>query len=117
MSLDENAVRAALAKVIEPETGRDLDALKMVKSVAVEGGLVNVAIELFTPAYAHWAKLDEAIRAASQQAGAVGVKVDYAVNVVRRSNRPNEGGRLPGVKNVIAVAAGKGGVGKSTVAT
>src|SRR5438067_951947 len=117
MSLDEKAAHAALGTVIEPEIGRDLESLKMVKSLGVEGGLVEVTIELFSPAYLHRKTLEDAIRAALQQAGAAGVKVEFAVNVVRRSNRPNEGGRLPAVKNVIAVAAGKGGVGKSTVAT
>ena len=81
------------------------------------GALVDVEIELYSPAYAHRAKLEAAIRDALSQQGAAGVKVSFSSLVVRRSNRPNEGGRLPAVKNIVAVAAGKGGVGKSTVAT
>ena len=115
--LDEKAVHAALGRVIEPELSRDLESLKMVKKIALDGALVDVEIELYSPAYAHRAKLEAAIRDALSQQGAAGVKVSFSSQVVRRSNRPNEGGRLPAVKNIVAVAAGKGGVGKSTVAT
>lgn len=116
--LDESTVRAALERVIEPVLLRGLESLKMVKKVALDGGLVGVDIELYTPAYLHRAKLEEEIRKALLAVpGVAGVKVTFTVNVVRRSNRPHESGRLPFVKNIIAVAAGKGGVGKSTVAS
>lgn len=110
------ALHAALKTVQEPLQKRDLEALQMVKSIALEEGLARVAIVLPTPAYPHRATLTQAIVAALTAAGASRVEVDFTAQVVRRSARPDQG-RVTGAKNIIAVAAGKGGVGKSTVST
>jgi ATP-binding protein involved in chromosome partitioning len=115
--LDEAAVRAALKGVIEPEILKDIETLKMVKMVKIDGAVVRVAVELPTPACLYKEKLADEIRAAvGRLPGVSTVEVEMTAKVEKRSSRPSEG-RLPGVKNVIAVAAGKGGVGKSTVAT
>ncbi len=114
--LNEAAVHAALKNVIEPELSRDVETLGMVKGVAIAGSEVTVTVELMTPAYLHKQTLTQAVVEAVTKAGAASVKVELRAVVQKRSARPDQG-RLPGVKNVIAVAAGKGGVGKSTVAT
>src|SRR5690349_1184816 len=115
--LDEPAARAALKAVKEPDLGRDLPSLNMVRSVQIAGDAYAVAIELPTPAYLHKPALEKAIGEALRAADpAAQVSVSFTANVVKRSARPDQG-RLPGVKNIIAVAAGKGGVGKSTVAS
>jgi len=116
---DDQALHAALATVIEPVLKKDLEALKMVRRLAVDdAGRVTVAVELFSPAYLERDSLTADIRAAlGRLPGVTSVEVELTAAVVRRSNRPHQEGRLPGVKNVIAVAAGKGGVGKSTVAS
>src|SRR5207245_163994 len=108
---------AALKTVIEPAFARDLEALQMVKRVALDGGAVEVAVELATPACLYKQELTRAIeQAVGKVEGVSSTKVELSASVVERSARPDQG-RLPGVKTIIAVAAGKGGVGKSTVAT
>jgi ATP-binding protein involved in chromosome partitioning len=86
--------------------------------VAVKGDAVTVGVELITPAYPQSMRdgLTERITHALRDIGAGAVKVDYTAKVASRP-APGDKARLPGVKNIIAVAAGKGGVGKSTVAT
>jgi ATP-binding protein involved in chromosome partitioning len=89
----------------------------MVKEVTAEAGRVKVGIELTTPACPH----KELIRAGAATAigalpGVTGVEIGFTANVVPRASL-GANPRLPGVKNIIAVAAGKGGVGKSTVTT
>jgi ATP-binding protein involved in chromosome partitioning len=113
----EQAVRAACKSVIEPELKQDLEALKMVKAVAVDGGAVTVKVELTTPACLYKEALTRQVEAAVRNVpGVSSVNVELSAQVVKRSARPDQG-RVSGAKNIIAVAAGKGGVGKSTVAT
>ncbi len=113
----EQAVHAALKSVVEPELKQDLETLKMVKSVAVDRGAVTVAIELLTPACLYKESLGKQVEDAVRKvAGVSSVKVEMGARVEKRSARPDQG-RVSGAKHIIAVAAGKGGVGKSTVAT
>ena len=103
-----------LRTVNDPELNRDLVTLNMVKKVDVEGSRVRVHIELTTPA----CPLKDRIRADVEKAvGAIdGVKVvDIEWSAQVRSSR-SPSNQLPGVKNIVAVGAGKGGVGKSTLA-
>ena len=109
-------VRAALKEVIEPVLGRDVVSLGMTKKIDIDGGVVYITIELPTPLYRDRAGLERAVENAAKRApGTKDVRVLSTV-VVPLGTR-GAATRLPGVKNVIAVAAGKGGVGKSTVAT
>lgn len=117
--IDKGAVYAALRKVIDPDFNRDIVDLGFVRDVLVSGRDVSLTIELTTPACPvkdHFKKqAEEAIREAMPQAGRVEVKMTSRV-------RHGPGGVTPDVqiggdvKNIIAVASAKGGVGKSTVA-
>ncbi len=105
----------ALTRVMDPELGKDIVKLGMVKGVTVDGDAVRVDVELTTPAcpLKHVIRRDvEAAVRALPGVGAVHVELGSRV----ASRQKEKGERLPSVKNIIAVGAGKGGVGKSTVA-
>jgi ATP-binding protein involved in chromosome partitioning len=113
-SLTHDAVIEAMRTVQEPELGRDLIALDMVKNVVIDGSALSMTIELTTPACP---LKDEIERTTNAALGAIGVtKVDITWGAMVRRSQPRQPEQLvPGVKNIIAVASGKGGVGKSTV--
>jgi ATP-binding protein involved in chromosome partitioning len=103
--------------VNDPALKVDFVSAGMVRDVTVNGGLVRVGIALTTPACPSRAEIEQSIRAAVEKlSGVTAVEVDFVAMVSGRPSNP-QNPRLPGVKNIIVVAAGKGGVGKSTVAT
>ncbi len=113
--LTEEAILDALRTVRDPELGRDVVALNMVKEIAIDGPRVAFTLELTTPACPLRDQIERDARAALVAIGATEVGITWSAAVRRAA--PSSGPQvLPGVKNVIAVASGKGGVGKSTVA-
>jgi ATP-binding protein involved in chromosome partitioning len=113
-TLTESAVIDALRAVQEPELGRDIVTLDMVKNVAIDGGAIAFTIELTTPACPLKDEIEGNAKAVLTAIGAETVEITWGAMVRRAQPRQAEQ-LLPGVKNVIAVASGKGGVGKSTV--
>lgn len=111
--LTESTLQAAVSAIRDPEIGRSLGDLKMVRSVAVSGTTASVGIELPTPAYPQRERITAAVEQAAKSQGATAVTVNYTWVVKGKGT----GGAIGlNVKNVIAVGSGKGGVGKSTVA-
>src|SRR3990170_641164 len=113
----ETAVLAALMVVKDPDLQRDIVSLGFIKNLRIDGGRVSFSIELTTPACPVKDQLrDQAYAAVSALPGVTAVDVEMTASV--RAVASPEAGRMPveGVKNVIAVGAGKGGVGKTTVA-
>ncbi|MCO5220552.1 MAG: iron-sulfur cluster carrier protein ApbC [Thermomicrobiales bacterium] len=116
-TLDKDAVLELLKTVDEPEIGQNLVELKMVKDVVVDGGKITVHIELPTPASTSKEPIQAAVtERLTKDSGASDVEIVWTSKV-----RSSGGGRMDaqpikGVKNAVAVASGKGGVGKSTVA-
>jgi ATP-binding protein involved in chromosome partitioning len=115
--LNEPAVYEALRAVQEPELGRDIVTLNMVKDVAISpDNDVSLKIELTTPACPLKDEIERNIDAALKAIGARSIQLTWGA-MVRRATPSQPQQLVPGVKNVIAVASGKGGVGKSTVST
>lgn len=106
----------ALGKVIEPELHQDLITLKMIENIVVSDGDVSFTVILTTPACPLKTQIEkECVAAVKQLAGVKTVTVKFDSRVPKDSRLMN---KLDiGVRNAIAVASGKGGVGKSTVAT
>jgi ATP-binding protein involved in chromosome partitioning len=113
-TLTEAAILDVLRTVQEPELGRDIVTLNMVKDIAIDGDAVALTIELTTPACPLKDEIERNTRSALAGIGAGTVDVTWGA-MVRRSVPRQAEQLLKDVKNVIAVASGKGGVGKSTV--
>ena len=112
--ITEGAVLDALRTVQEPELGRDIVTLEMVKAIAIDGDAVAFTIELTTPACPLKDEIEGNSRADLAGIGIDRVQITWGAMVRRAQPRQAEQ-LVPGVKNIIAVASGKGGVGKSTV--
>ena len=116
MSLDQQAVLNAVQAVLDPNTGKDFVSTKALKNLQISGSDVSFDIELGYPAKSQVAGLRKSLIAAVKAVpGAGNVSVNVAVKIA--SHAVQRGVQLlPNVKNIIAVASGKGGVGKSTTA-
>jgi ATP-binding protein involved in chromosome partitioning len=115
MTLDQAAALEALKKVMDPELHRDLVSLGMVKDLTVQGDTVRLKVELTTPACPLKDTISKDVEAALRRAGFQRVELSFGAQV-RSAPGASQAQLTPGVKNIILVGAGKGGVGKSTVA-
>lgn len=116
MAITQAAVLDKLSRVIDPNTGADLVASKTIKNLKVEGADLSFEVVLGYPAKSQFGAIQKAaIQAVKEIAGvgnvSVAVRSDIVAHAVQRGVK-----LLPNVKNIIAVASGKGGVGKSTTA-
>lgn len=114
MAITEEAILGALSRVIEPDLKKDIVELDLVRDVTVDENTVHVHVEVSNPALHSRKRMEEAVVFNLQQA--LGKSVTIRVNVTPLSGeRGNLRKVLPHVKHIVAVASGKGGVGKSTI--
>src|SRR6202171_5816096 len=117
MQVEQNAVLDALKVVTDPDLHRDIVSLGFIKDMRIDGGRVAFTIELTTPACPVKEQMRDQARAAVMQLpGVSAVDVQLSARVREAVSADGTRQSVPGVKNVIAVGAGKGGVGKTTVA-
>lgn len=119
MPLSKLDILNQLRKVNDPELHRDLVTLEMVKNIAYCDGLATITIELTTPACPLKGTIQRDVEKAVRELGdeIKEVVVQFTAQVkATPQKQAAQSNPLPGVKNIIAVGAGKGGVGKSTVA-
>ena len=114
ITITESAIFDALRQVQEPELGGDLVSRNMVRDLSIDGSRVAFTIELTTPACPLKDEIEANVRAVLAPLGVESVDVGWGATV-RRAAPAQPQQLVPGVKNIIAVASGKGGVGKSTV--
>lgn len=115
--VSEKDVTDALRRVVDPELRRDVVSLGMIEDLKVSGGVASFTLNLTTPACPLRAEMEKSVRdAAASVRGVSRVDMNVSAHVVTTRTSNADAAALKGVKNIIAIASGKGGVGKSTVA-
>lgn len=118
MELNRENVLEALKGVVEPDLAKDIVTLNFVSDLSLSDSGISLTVKSSNPAMHARARMQEAVEFALERAFGKEVQLDVRIDVLKADERTPETRKvLPGVKHIIAVASGKGGVGKSTVAS
>jgi ATP-binding protein involved in chromosome partitioning len=115
MEITVDNVREALKKVIEPDLKKDIITLDLVSDIRIEGGVISFEVKVYNPAMHAKVRMNEALQFALERA--FGKEVDAKISLVPlpKEKEPEVRAILSNVKHIVAIASGKGGVGKSTI--
>ena len=115
MSITVDQIKAALSKVIETDLKKDIITLGLVSNIQVEDNKVAFTVQISNPAMHSKKRMQEACEFALERAFGKDVKSAIAIEALPKDRDPEVRKVLPNVKHIIAIASGKGGVGKSTI--
>ena len=116
MKLNKNKVEQALKQVIFPDSKNNIISMRAVKNIQIFKNEIEIDIEINNPTLQYKNNIEiNCVKAIQQSVDEkVSVKINFIIKILDKSNQI-KGQSIPGVKNIIAIASGKGGVGKSTV--
>lgn len=113
--LTQEEILKALATVVEPDLKKDIVSLNLVKNISITDKAISFTVQVSNPAMHSRKRMEEACSFAIERNFGKEVTVDIAVEGMSNERPPELRKVLPGVKNIVAIASGKGGVGKSTI--
>ena len=115
MEINESDILAALKKVIEPDLGKDIVSLSLVSDLSLKGNTISFSLQMKNAAMHARKRMQEACEFAIERS--LGKKFTLEISITALKQTEAAQNTLTNIKNIIAVVSGKGGVGKSTVAS
>lgn len=117
MELTLDNLKLALSKVIEPDLNKDIITLGLVDNIKIDGDTVSFSVKISNPAMHSKKRMREACGFALERQFGIDIKSNINIEALPKDRDPSIRTILPNVKHIVAIASGKGGVGKSTITT
>jgi ATP-binding protein involved in chromosome partitioning len=117
MELTLDNLKLALSKVIEPDLNKDIITLGLVDNLKIDGNTVSFTVKISNPAMHSKKRMQEACEFALERQFGKNIKSNINIEALPKDRAPSIRTILPNVKHIVAIASGKGGVGKSTITT
>lgn len=117
MEITLDNINKALSKVVEPDLNKDIITLGLVDNIVFEHNFITFSVKISNPAMHSKKRMQEACEFALERAFGKDVKSNIKIEALPKDRDPSIRTVLPNVKHIIAIASGKGGVGKSTITT
>ena len=115
MDITVDAVKEALKRVIEPDLKKDIITLDLVDGIEIDGNKIKFNVKIYNPAMHAKKRMQEALEFQLERAFGKDIDIEVKLQPLPKDKEPEVRSVLSNVENIIAVASGKGGVGKSTI--